>query len=211
MPLARRPIDCRYRETLRPSMIDFWMEAARMSGNVFHSLFILERQKWDRRHLVTTRIQPPSLCQWERLPSLASRNPCSWSLRSPYAPLLLMPLTPSNSSGTKVIVTYFPALNYGGPQEKTVNPHELWSQVQQPGHGVGHEHDPTAMTSQRANATFVILARNSDLEGTVNSVRDLEDRFNRRYQYPYVFLNDKPFDEKFKKLALFMLSTSHCD
>ncbi|KAH6905132.1 alpha-1,2-mannosyltransferase, partial [Coprinopsis sp. MPI-PUGE-AT-0042] len=54
-------------------------------------------------------------------------------------------------------------------------------------------------SSQRANATFVILARNSDLEGTVNSVRELEDRFNRRYQYPYVFLNDKPFDEKFKR------------
>ncbi|KAG2002385.1 alpha-1,2 mannosyltransferase KTR1 [Coprinopsis cinerea AmutBmut pab1-1] len=52
--------------------------------------------------------------------------------------------------------------------------------------------------ARRANATFVILARNSDLAGTVNSIKEIEDRFNRRYQYPYVFLNDEPFDEKFK-------------
>ncbi|KAF6747527.1 alpha-1,2-mannosyltransferase [Ephemerocybe angulata] len=52
---------------------------------------------------------------------------------------------------------------------------------------------------RRANATFVILARNSDLAGTVQSIRDMEDRFNRHYQYPYVFLNDEPFDDKFKE------------
>ncbi|KAJ7226807.1 glycosyltransferase family 15 protein, partial [Mycena pura] len=40
--------------------------------------------------------------------------------------------------------------------------------------------------SQRplANATFVILARNSDLDNTVRSVREVEDRFNTRHHYP---------------------------
>ncbi|KAJ2924066.1 hypothetical protein H1R20_g13034, partial [Candolleomyces eurysporus] len=52
---------------------------------------------------------------------------------------------------------------------------------------------------RRANASFVILARNSDLAGTVRSIREIEDRFNRRYRYPYVFLNDQPFDDKFKE------------
>jgi alpha 1,2-mannosyltransferase len=48
-----------------------------------------------------------------------------------------------------------------------------------------------------ANATFVFLARNSDLEGVVSSVRQMEDRFNRKYNYPWVFLNDEPFSEEF--------------
>ncbi|TFK22522.1 glycosyl transferase [Coprinopsis marcescibilis] len=52
---------------------------------------------------------------------------------------------------------------------------------------------------RKSNAAFIILARNSDLPGLARSVRELEDRFNHRYQYPYVFLNDEPFDEKFKK------------
>ncbi|KAJ6471216.1 glycosyltransferase family 15 protein [Mycena vulgaris] len=37
----------------------------------------------------------------------------------------------------------------------------------------------------RANATFVMLARNSDVDGAVKSIRSLEDRFNRDYGYPY--------------------------
>ncbi|KIK79299.1 glycosyltransferase family 15 protein [Paxillus rubicundulus Ve08.2h10] len=31
------------------------------------------------------------------------------------------------------------------------------------------------------------------------SVREVEDRFNRKFGYPYVLLNDEPFDEEFKK------------
>lgn len=52
---------------------------------------------------------------------------------------------------------------------------------------------------ERANATFVILCRNSDLGGTVRSVREIEDRFNRKYRYPYVFLNEEPFSNEFKE------------
>jgi len=50
----------------------------------------------------------------------------------------------------------------------------------------------------RANATFVILVRNSEVDGAVKAVRSIEDRFNRRFQYPYVFLNDEPFTDAFK-------------
>ncbi|KAJ7500054.1 glycosyltransferase family 15 protein [Mycena latifolia] len=52
---------------------------------------------------------------------------------------------------------------------------------------------------QRANATFIMLARNSDLKGALLSVRQLEDRFNRRYHYPYVFLNEEEFSDEFKR------------
>ena len=50
-----------------------------------------------------------------------------------------------------------------------------------------------------ANAVMLMLARNSELEGAVSSVRQLEENFNRRYHYPWVFLNDEPFSEEFKQ------------
>ncbi|GAA6048946.1 hypothetical protein JCM3770_007132 [Rhodotorula araucariae] len=52
---------------------------------------------------------------------------------------------------------------------------------------------------KRANAAFVALVRNNEREDMRNSMRHLEARFNRRYGYPWVFLNDEPFDEDFKK------------
>ncbi|KAJ3781406.1 glycosyltransferase family 15 protein [Lentinula aff. detonsa] len=57
-------------------------------------------------------------------------------------------------------------------------------------------------TIRRENATLVILARNSDLKGVISSMRNLESRFNHRYQYPWVFLNDEEFTNEFKGLVL---------
>ncbi|KAK4057254.1 hypothetical protein OIO90_001751 [Microbotryomycetes sp. JL221] len=51
----------------------------------------------------------------------------------------------------------------------------------------------------KANAAFVILARNSDVWDIIDSIRGVEDRFNHRYHYNYVFLNDEPFSEEFKR------------
>lgn len=51
---------------------------------------------------------------------------------------------------------------------------------------------------RRANATFVFLARNSDLSGVAVSMKQVEDRFNKEFQYPYVFLNEEPFSDEFK-------------
>ncbi|GAA5995207.1 hypothetical protein JCM5350_008215 [Sporobolomyces pararoseus] len=54
----------------------------------------------------------------------------------------------------------------------------------------------------KANAAFVALARNSDVWGIAESVRQIEDRFNGRgYHYDYVFLNDEPFSEEFKRVT----------
>lgn len=54
---------------------------------------------------------------------------------------------------------------------------------------------------QRANATFVSLARNSDLYSLIKSIVEVEDRFNHNYHYDWVFFNDQPFDEEFKKIT----------
>ncbi|KIY43416.1 glycosyltransferase family 15 protein [Fistulina hepatica ATCC 64428] len=51
---------------------------------------------------------------------------------------------------------------------------------------------------RRANAAIVILARNSDLSGVVTSMKQLEDRFNKKFHYPYVFLNEAAFSDQFK-------------
>lgn len=58
----------------------------------------------------------------------------------------------------------------------------------------------------RMNATFVTLARNSDVWEIARSIRQIEDRFNRRYNYDWVFLNDKPFDSTFKKVTSSLVS-----
>ena len=57
-----------------------------------------------------------------------------------------------------------------------------------------------------ANATLFMLARNSDVDSAVNSVREVEDRFNRKYGYPWVFLNEEPFSDNFKRCA----PSPHC-
>lgn len=58
----------------------------------------------------------------------------------------------------------------------------------------------------KMNATFVTLARNSDLWDIAESIRQVEDRFNRNYHYDWVFLNDKEFDENFKKVTTALIS-----
>lgn len=59
---------------------------------------------------------------------------------------------------------------------------------------------------KRANATFVTLARNSDIWEIAKSIRHVEDRFNRKFNYDWVFLNDKPFDTQFKKVTTALTS-----
>ncbi|KAG2368598.1 glycosyltransferase family 15 protein [Suillus spraguei] len=54
------------------------------------------------------------------------------------------------------------------------------------------------MQDRKANASFVMLVRNSDLTGIMSSMKQIEDRFNKKFQYPYVFLNDEPFTQNFK-------------
>lgn len=56
------------------------------------------------------------------------------------------------------------------------------------------------------NATLVMLVRNIELEGALESMRSLEDRFNNQYRYPWVFLNEVPFDDEFIEQTTLMAS-----
>jgi mannosyltransferase len=57
--------------------------------------------------------------------------------------------------------------------------------------------EPLLNTAPRANATLVMLARNSDLDGAVHSVRSVQRQFNGHFNYPWVFLNNEPWSEEF--------------
>ena len=52
---------------------------------------------------------------------------------------------------------------------------------------------------RRANATFIVLCRTTDLYSIAHSMEQIEKHFNWRYGYPWVFLNDEPFGERFKR------------
>ncbi|KAL2017257.1 hypothetical protein VTK56DRAFT_2369 [Thermocarpiscus australiensis] len=54
----------------------------------------------------------------------------------------------------------------------------------------------------RANAAFVVLARNKELDGVIQSIKSIERHFNRWYHYPYVFLNDGDFNQTFKDTVM---------
>ncbi|KAM3424486.1 hypothetical protein BST61_g6490 [Cercospora zeina] len=58
----------------------------------------------------------------------------------------------------------------------------------------------------RMNATFVTLARNSDVWDIARSIRQVEDRFNHAYNYDWVFLNDADFDDTFIKVTTALTS-----
>ncbi|KAK4963582.1 O-glycoside alpha-1,2-mannosyltransferase 4 [Elasticomyces elasticus] len=54
----------------------------------------------------------------------------------------------------------------------------------------------------RENAAFVVLARNKELDGVIESIKSVERHFNRWFHYPYVFLNDGDFNSTFKETIL---------
>ncbi|ODQ67894.1 glycosyl transferase [Nadsonia fulvescens var. elongata DSM 6958] len=56
------------------------------------------------------------------------------------------------------------------------------------------------------NATFVMLVRNRELNQALHSIREVEDRLNKKLKYPWTFLNDEPFTEEFKTLTTGLVS-----
>jgi mannosyltransferase len=63
----------------------------------------------------------------------------------------------------------------------------------------GDNYAPDQPNSARINATILSLVRNEELEGILQSMRDLERTWNHKFNYPWTFFNDKPFTDDFKK------------
>lgn len=91
----------------------------------------------------------------------------------------------------------------------SANPSQDGAALSYPSNAPGSE-SVNVRPETRVNATFVTLARNSDIWDLARSIRQVEDRFNRNYHYDWVFLNDKEFDDDFKKLTTSLVSgTTH--
>lgn len=51
----------------------------------------------------------------------------------------------------------------------------------------------------RDNAAFVSLVRNEDMVQISETIRSFEDRFNKKFNYPWVFMNNNDFTPDFKR------------
>lgn len=49
----------------------------------------------------------------------------------------------------------------------------------------------------RPKACFLLLARDKDLEDLKPTLANVEETFNAKFRYPYVFLNDAPYSQAF--------------
>lgn len=71
-----------------------------------------------------------------------------------------------------------------------------------------HDLDPPFQTGcrepevdgKRESAALVMLVQNSELDAARHTVNSVEDKFNRWFHYPYVFLNDQPWDPEFVRI-----------
>ncbi|CAI5758433.1 unnamed protein product [Candida verbasci] len=60
--------------------------------------------------------------------------------------------------------------------------------------------------NSKVKATFVTLARNEELFSLIKSIRSVEDRFNHKFNYDWIFFNDKEFTQEFKDLTSAIVS-----
>jgi len=44
-----------------------------------------------------------------------------------------------------------------------------------------------------------MLTNNWEIDGALRVVREMEEKFNHRHNYPWIFLNDQPFEEEFER------------
>lgn len=53
-------------------------------------------------------------------------------------------------------------------------------------------------SARRPRAAIISLVRNEELDGILQSMRQLELHWNRRFGYPWIFFNERPFSDEFK-------------
>ncbi|PNP55843.1 hypothetical protein THARTR1_04063 [Trichoderma harzianum] len=57
----------------------------------------------------------------------------------------------------------------------------------------------SSATDQRPRAAFVSLAHENDLSALLSSISQLEETFNYRYQYHWIFFSTQPLSEEFRQ------------
>ena len=90
-----------------------------------------------------------------------------------------------------------PPVSVDVPDDRPVDP--------EPSH-TPHPVVPQSPKPERENATFVMLTTNWEMNGALRVVGQLEERFNRKHKYPWIFLNDQPFSEEYEQCVELRLS-----
>lgn len=78
------------------------------------------------------------------------------------------------------------------------DPHKWLEENSGDKHAVTGQGFTKLMQSSKPKAALISLVRNQELEGIVQSMTQLEYHWNHKYQYPWIFFNDEPFNEEFK-------------
>ncbi|KAL1932555.1 hypothetical protein VTP01DRAFT_8233 [Rhizomucor pusillus] len=76
----------------------------------------------------------------------------------------------------------------------------LFSSTSSPNWSFRHRQDTQVsynVSDEPVRACFVVLVRNEELNGIASTIRQVEERFNKKFNYPYIFLNDNPFTPEF--------------
>ncbi|CAN6605034.1 probable mannosyltransferase Ktr2p [Trichomonascus vanleenenianus] len=97
-------------------------------------------------------------------------------------------------------------LSYSPPAEKEIKPVRSRAIQDLTFNPVIREDRKNRTQIGEENATLFMLVRNEELPTALQTMREMEDRFNRHYRYPWTFLNDKEFTEEFKQLTTGMAS-----
>lgn len=63
------------------------------------------------------------------------------------------------------------------------------------------QNNPSDTLPGKVKAVIVVLVRNDELKPWIKTMQQFEARYNRRYNYPYVFINDQEFSESFRTLT----------
>lgn len=63
----------------------------------------------------------------------------------------------------------------------------------------GDNYDASNPKSNRIKAALISLVRNEELDQLLQSMGDLERTWNSKFNYPWIFFNDKPFSNEFKR------------
>jgi hypothetical protein len=58
---------------------------------------------------------------------------------------------------------------------------------------------PWLNRTDRAKAAIVIIASDQDYTDVQKTVVELEAAFNSRFMYPYIFINDQPYEDLFRQ------------
>lgn len=55
--------------------------------------------------------------------------------------------------------------------------------------------------SRRVRAALISLVRNEELNVLISTMNQVQDKFNKKFSYPWIFFNDVPFSDEFKEVT----------